>query len=1141
MVFFMRGYDHKIIEKKWQEEWAKSELYKTPDKKEGRDNFYLLVEFPYPSGNLHVGHWYAFAVPDMLARALRMQGKNVLYPIGFDAFGLPAENAAIKNKQSPREWTHGNIEYMKKQIVSMGTSFDWSREVITCDPAYYKWTQWLFLQLFKHGLVYQKETAVNWCPKDKTVLANEQVINGLCERCDSEVVQKQMLQWNIKITDYADRLIEDLERIDWPKEIKESQKNWIGRSEGAEIDFALDFGKKYKYVLLHGFKGRSDGSKMVWLKSELEKMGHEVIVPALPNPDEPSEDEQVAAALAAADYDENTILFGLSLGAVVAMKVVEKLKSPIKGLVLAGGFVDRNFKDKPRNFDKRFKWEFDGEKIRENTAFIVQLQDVNDDAISEEQASHLAETLGVQTQRVIAEQPHFKGDTEPTVLRMLIPHITVFSTRADTLFGATYLVLAPEHPLLRPDFAKASTGEQGFGGQAWMRTLANGREVEKYIEQAKKKTELERQTDQKEKTGVELKGVKAINPASGEKIPVWVADFVLGHYGTGAVFADAHDERDSAFAKKFGIPLRETIEPLIVRRTGTDAFREDIPYTEREAVIAIVKHWSEDKYLCLNYKLRDLKYFVCGGIEKGEDAITAGLREIKEETGYTNPRFVRTLGGIIHSRFFHPEKKQNLNAHFQAVLYQLEDGSHEEVAEREKALHDAVWLDADKVSSFINSGDVDVAWNRAKGEECYSGKGILFDSGEFSGLTSDEAIPKIADRYGRRVVKYKLRDWIVSRQRYWGVPIPIIHCKKCGNVPVPDADLPVELPDVADYLPEGSGKSPLAKARQWVKTACPSCGGRAERETDTLDTFVDSSWYFLRYTDPKNEKEFASLDKMGKWMPINLYSGGAEHTTMHLLYSRFWHKALFDIGLVADTEPYTRRMNRSLILGPDGQKMSKSRGNVIDPDEVVERLGADTVRMYLAFIGPYNEVSSYPWNPDGVVGVRRFLERVCRMSDSVQDGDVPELDILLHKTIKKVGEDIAALKFNTAVSALMILLNSVEKTRTIGKPQWAAFLKLLAPFAPHLAEELWREIGNKGSVHLEKWPEYDASKLKDETITIAIQINGKTRGETNVTSDADNATIEKTAREAVASRLEGKKVVRTVVVPNRLVNFVLGD
>ncbi|MBI2612730.1 class I tRNA ligase family protein [Candidatus Kaiserbacteria bacterium] len=1137
----MRKYDHRSIERKWQREWGKKKLYKTPDKINGKENFYLLTEFSYPSGNLHVGHWYAFSVPDILARALRMQGKNVLYPTGFDAFGLPAENAAIKNKLNPRVWTEKNMAYMEKQIKSMGTSFDWSRQVTTCDPAYYKWTQWQFLQFFKKGLAYQKETAVNWCPKDKTVLANEQVIDGRCERCESEVVQKQMLQWNMRITDYADRLIDDLEGLDWPEQIKESQRNWIGRSEGAEIDFPLVLEadkKKYTYVILHGYTGHPDAPRFLLWKAELEKQGHKVVIPTLPNPDMPSENEQVAVALAAAEYDEDTVLFGHSLGCVVAMKVVEKLKKPIARLVLAGGFVDRDFKDKRRPFDKNFTWKFDGAKIRKNAKTIQILHDPRDYAVSEEQLTRLESTLGVKATRLDSEEPHFTGEKELTVLRWLRPTITVFTTRADTLFGGTYLVLAPEHPWVTLALKHKTV-------------LKNNDDVQRYVDQAAKKTELERQ-EEKEKTGVELKGVKAVNPATGKGIPVWVADFVIGTYGTGAVFADAHDERDWDFAKKYNIPLKETLEPLAVITSGVDAVRDE-PLIKRRAISAIIKHPTEEKYLGVTYKPTNVRGFVSGGIEEGEDPIEAALREIREETGYTKAKLIRSLGSALHGQFYSIKYKRNSHSQYTPFLFQLEDLTREEISPKEKAEHDMEWMTPSEIDAFINRGDLRAAWDRLNGRP-YTGKGILYDSGEFNGLTSDEAIPKVGATFGRLVKQYHLRDWIVSRQRYWGVPIPIIHCPKCGPQAVSDKELPVKLPEVKDYLPDGRGKSPLAKAKKWVTVKCPKCKGKAERETDTLDTFVDSSWYFLRYADPKNSRKFADAKKMGNWMPVNLYSGGAEHTTMHVLYSRFWHKALFDLGLVVDKEPYTRRMNRSLILGPDGQKMSKSRGNVVDPDKVVERLGADTVRMYLAFIGPYNEVSSYPWNPDGVVGIRRFLERVWRVGQrpaDIMDVGHPYIESLentLHKTIKKVGEDIAALKFNTAISALMIFLNAVEKEalrqaqgKAIGKDQWSIFLRLLAPFAPHISEELWEIAGNKKSVHVSKWPEYDASKLRDETVSIAIQINGKTRGEVSVAADADKVTVEKAAREAIASRLEGKRITRTIVVPNRLVNFVVAE
>jgi len=927
-------YDHRALEQKWQERWAKEKTFETPDVKKGSENFYFLTEFPYPSGNLHVGHWYAFSVPDIFARYMRMRGYNVLYPIGFDAFGLPAENAAIKRGINPRNWTFDNIDYMRGQLRSMGASFDWSREVITASPEYYQWTQWLFLQFYKKGLVYRKETAVNWCPVDKTVLANEQVVDGHCERCGAQVVQKMMAQWNIKITDYADRLIDDLEGLDWPKQIKDAQINWIGRSEGAVIDFPL-----------------SDG----------------------------------------------------------------------------------------------------------------------------------------------------KGN------------VTVFTTRPDTLFGATYVVLAPEHPLVA-QFADAK--------------------VKEYVDSAAKKTELERTSGQdKEKTGVELKGVKAINPATKEEVPIYVADYVLGHYGTGAIMAvPAHDERDFEFAKKFNLPIRQVVMPSLVDTSNPP--QEGKEHTFRNMILAIVHDPKTNRYLTLRWKDQPWTSFVTGGVEEGEDRAEAARREIVEETGYSNIKLVRSLG-MNEAFFFAAHKNVNRKVHGEHFLFELVDNTQTPVAESEKSLHEVAWLTPEELEKTkIQHVEFPMLWERIRtGVDAYTGPGILFNSGKFDGMGSEEAKKKITEFVGGTMTKqYHLRDWVVSRQRYWGVPIPMIHCKKCGYHPVKEADLPVVLPEIEDYLPRDDGKSPLAKASQWVAVECPNCGGAAERETDTLDTFVDSSWYFQRYTDPHNTQEFASKETLESWLPVDLYSGGSEHTTMHVLYSRFWHKAMYDLGLVAQPEPYLRRMNRGLIMGPDGQKMSKSRGNVIDPDEVVRELGADTVRMYLAFIGPYNEVGAYPWNPRGALGVRRFLERAMRLK--IEGAMTPELSVLLNQTIKKVGEDIASLKMNTGVSALMILLNELEGA--CPKEAYEAFVRLLTPFAPHVAHELAERHG----VDLSVWPTFDESQLLAQKVTVAVQVNGKTRATVELGPDAAENEALEAAKEAAQKWITGP--VRQVVYrPGKIISLVV--
>lgn len=764
----MKEYNHKEIEKKWQSEWEKNQIYKTEDNVAGKENYYTLVEFSYPSGDLHVGHWYAFAVTDIFARFKRMKGYNVLFPMGFDAFGLPAENAAIKDGADPKKWTYERMEKMRNQLRSMGAMFDWSREVVTCDPDYYKWTQWMFNQFLKNNLAYRATTKVNWCPKDQTILANEQVVGGCCDRCGTEVIQKEQPQWMLSITKYADRLIDDLDRLNWPHSIKEAQKNWIGRSEGSEIEFDL------------------------------------------------------------------------------------------------------------KNINQKIK---------------------------------------------------------------------IFTTRADTIFGVTYLVLAPEHEII----------------SSLKYEISNIDEVEKYITDAKNKSELDRQ-QLKEKTGVELKGIKAINPANNEEIPVWVADYVLSGYGTGAVMAvPAHDERDRDFAQKYDLPIVD-------------------------------------------------KPFV-------------GAKEITEKLG------------------------------------------------------------------------------------------------------------------GKVVKNYRLRDWGISRQRYWGVPIPIVYDPEGKAHPIPDEHLPWLLPTDVDYKPDGT--APLARSKEFIERTEKIFGKGWKPEVETMDTFVDSSWYFYRYLDNKNKKEFASIEKMKEWMPIDMYMGGAEHTTMHLLYSRFWTKALYDLGLVKEDEAYKVRRNRGLILGPDGNKMSKSKGNVINPDEVVDRLGSDTVRMYLAFMGPYGVTENYPWNPNGVVGVRRFLERVFKFKEKISAK--PEANLSIDKTIKGIQEDMEEIKLNTAISKMMILLNAWDKAESISMKDFKTFLQLLAPFAPHITEELWHELGETESIHLSAWPKYDESKIEDSEAIIGVQINGKVRGEIKISKDTEEAGALEMAlkNESVSKWIDGKEIKKVIYVAGRILNIIV--
>ena len=803
----MNKYEHKQIEKKWQDIWDNKSCFVAPQDYT-KPKFYALVEFPYPSGQgLHVGHPRSYTALDIVARKKRMQGFNVLYPMGWDAFGLPTENFAIKNHIHPAEVTKKNVARFKSQLKALGLSFDWSREINTTDPNYYKWTQWIFLQLFKKGLAYKKEMNVNWCTSCKCVLANEEVVNGVCERCGSEVVHKTKSQWMLKITEYAQRLIDDLDEVDFVERVKIQQKNWIGRSTGAEVDF--------------------------------------------------------------------------------------------------------------------------------------------------------------------------RTTTDDT--------LTVYTTRPDTLFGATYMVISPEHPMIE---------------EKWADKISNIDAVRAYREEAARKSDFERTELNKEKTGVCLEGVKAINPVNGKQIPIFVSDYVLMGYGTGAIMAvPAHDDRDWAFAKAFGCEIIEVVS---------------------------------------------------GGEDVQKAAFTA-----KDETGI-----------LVNSDF--------LNG---------------------KTVKDAI--------------PAMIAWLEEKG-------------------------------IGHTKVQYKLRDWVFSRQRYWGEPIPIVWCDKCGWVPVPEDQLPLTLPNVDSYEPTENGESPLAKMTDWVNTTCPCCGGAAKRETDTMPQWAGSSWYFLRYMDPNNNDALASKEAMEYWGPVDWYNGGMEHTTLHLLYSRFWHKFLYDIGVVPTKEPYAKRTSHGMILGENGEKMSKSRGNVVNPDEIVETYGADTMRLYEMFIGDFEKAA--PWSPKSIKGCRRFIERVWNLFEKVEDGDAysKQHEVLMHKTIKKVGEDIENLKANTAIAAMMSMVNDFYD-KGINKAEYKTLLKLVCPFAPHVAEELWSMLGETSVLSLESWPEYDENKTQESSVQIAVQVNGKLRATISLPVDCEQQLAIDTALadEKVQKAVEGKNIVKTIVVKNKIVNLVV--
>ena len=803
-------YDFTAIEKKWQKKWLEEKTYAAVTGDTTRPKFYGLVEFPYPSGNgLHVGHARPYTAMDVVARKKRMDGYNVLFPIGYDAFGLPTENFAIKNHIHPAKVTHDNVANFRKQLQMLGYSFDWDREVNTTDPSYYKWTQWIFLQLFKKGLAYKTSMPVNWCTSCKIVLANEEVVDGVCERCGGAVIRKEKSQWMLKITEYAQRLIDDLDGLDFIERVKIQQKNWIGRSTGAEVDF-------------------------------------------------------------------------------------------------------------------------------KTTA----------------------------------------GDI-----------LTVFTTRPDTLFGATYMVIAPEHAYVKK----------------WKDLITNYADVEAYVAEAGRKSDFERTELVKDKTGVRLEGVRAINPVSGKEIPIFISDYVLVSYGTGAIMAvPAHDTRDWEFAKKFGCEIIEVVQG--------------------------------------------------GDVEK--EAFT-----LKDDTG------------------------------------------------------------------------------------------IMVNSDFLNGLTVKEAIPIITKwlektGIGHEKVNFKLRDWVFSRQRYWGEPIPLVHCDKCGWVPLPEDQLPLVLPEVDSYEPTDNGESPLAPMTDWVNTTCPCCGGPAQRETDTMPQWAGSSWYFLRYMDPHNDKALASKEALDYWSPVDWYNGGMEHTTLHLLYSRFWHKFLYDIGVVPTKEPYQKRTSHGMILGEGGEKMSKSRGNVVNPNDIVDQYGADTMRTYIMFIGDFEKAAA--WSANAVKGCKRFLDRVWNLGEMEHTGEdySPANEAAVHKAIKKVSEDIEAMKFNTAIAALMALVNDFYANGA-SKGDMKALILMLSPFAPHICEEMWENMGfaaAEGKMACQMaWPVYDESKTVASEVEMAVQIQGKLRGSVKVPMDSDEATVVAAARavDKVARQLEGMEIVKVIHVKNKLVNLIV--
>ncbi len=958
----MKRYSPKEIEPKWQQTWAANKLYQAVDFDPNRPKYVMLTEFPYPSGDgLHIGHVREYTLGDIIARSKRMTGHNVLYPMGYDAFGLPTENYAIKNKIAPQVATDKNVANFQKQFDSLGYSFDWDRSFKTTDPAYYKWTQWLFLQFFKQGLAYRKETTINWCPKCKTGLANEEVVNGRHERCDTIVEKKTLKQWLLAITKYADRLIDGLNDVDYPSRIADQQINWIGRSKGAEVNFRLE--------------------------------AHD-------------------------------------------------------------------------------------------------------------------------------------GD------------IKVFTTRPDTLFGATFLVLAPEHELVE----SLMTPDQKVA-------------VINYVVASQAKTEIERQDTNREKTGV-FTGAYAINPVNGAKVPIWIADYVLTGYGTGAIMAvPAHDERDYEFARKFELSVVNVVNPVAVRSDAEDKTTDK----KKRAVVAVVTN-DAGEILTINWGPKmGGRLFVGGTIDGNETAEQTALREVTEETGYTD-LIIDSVGDetFFYKYFaFSKQETHEIDSQFVKIHIASDARQSQNLDESEKDKFTVEWVSRATAEKEITEPLHRYAFDKFIAGKCYSGEGLMTNSGEYDGMPSSDFREKIvADLtlkgLGEEKINYRLRDWIFSRQHYWGEPIPIIHCEKCGEVAVPDDQLPVVLPPVDHYEPTDSGQSPLAEITDWVNVDCPKCGGPAKRETDTMPNWAGSSWYYLRYFDAHNDKAFADPEKLKYWGMVDMYLGGMEHTTLHLLYSRFWHQFFYDQGLVPTPEPYFSRRGQGIILASDGTKMSKSKGNVINPTDVIDAgYGADALRLSIAFLAPYDQTT--PWNSEGVAGTHRFLARVWTLVQEYlekkpTEGESSlELLVAMNKTIEKVSRDIHELGFNTAISSLMEYVNTLYKIKAsdnYSAKEWQEALlvlvRLLAPFAPHIVEELWLDLGQSGSVHVSEWPVHNEKYLVSDTVTIVVQVNGKVRAQLSLPAGSDQEAVEAAAKadSKVASYLSGE-VRKVIFVPNKLISFVV--
>jgi leucyl-tRNA synthetase len=1002
------------IEKKWQKKWEEKDVFRTElDSK--KKKFYCLEMFPYPSGEgLHMGHALNYTIGDIYARFKRMLGFNVLYPMGYDSFGLPAENAAIKANKHPREFTQNAISNYIKQQKALGLSYDWRRKISTSSPKYYRWNQFFFLKLLEKDLIYRKKAPVNWCGECNTVLANEQVHNGKCWRHeDTDIEVKHLEQWFIKTTKYADELLDCIDDLKWPNRIKTMQKNWIGKSRGTEIDFEIK--DNSNYVLLHGFTGSPKNDFFPYLKEELEKREFSVSIPQLPNTNNPDILKQVEYVLANEKFNENTVLLGHSLGSVVALKVLEKVKKPIKKLILAAGFSKSGFNDKKRPFEDTFNWEFDFEKIKKNVKEIIILRDKTDKIVPKERAETLQKKLGGKIIDFNAEEQHICGKKEPVVLENCLNKFPIFTTRPDTIYGVTFMVISAQHYKLME-----------------LVTQNQKKEVEEFLKKIKSVSQKEMES--LEKQGV-FTGSYAINPVTKEKIPIWAGNFVLADYGSGMVMAvPAHDQRDYEFAKKYGIEIKGVVRKKTAR------------------YFIIEKSLPKDK-------VKELSAF-------GEIKIEKDFGDWGKGFGvYVNIEDEEKLINFLKENLL--EKSKEAKGWYA--------NSEELAIFRNKVIHTS---SSEGIDGFIKYGE---KLGIPKGQldldvNCFTGNGILYNSDKFNGINNNDAKEKITKyleekKLGKKTIQYKLKDWLVSRQRYWGTPIPVVYCDKCGIVP--EKNLPIILPDDVKF---GEG-NPLLTSKEFVETKCPKCDSDAKRETDTMDTFFDSSWYYLRYCDNENDTEAFSRESSKYFMPVNQYIGGAEHACMHLLYSRFFIKALRDLGFVDFNEPFLSLFNQGMLHAKDGRKMSKSLGNVINPLDIVEKYSADCLRLTLmSFASPNSNTN---WDEKVLIGSHKFLNKVFDKFKEIKIGNADEKIISkLNKTISDVTKLIENFKYNLAIIKIRELFNSLPDETS--KEVLEKSLKLFHPICPHITEELWEKLGNKDFISIEKWPECDSSKINED-------------------------------------------------------------